>query len=110
MGEVARPPFRPEAVRDGVIMLRRMALVLGCAALAALPRSVTAQPAGGPFGPGFGPANRLGDVQKRFGASDEEWKVVGPKLQKVIAAREAYAAGRAVHDPRAAHRPPGRLL
>jgi Spy/CpxP family protein refolding chaperone len=32
------------------------------------------------------------DLKKQFGASDEEWKVIGPKLQKVIAARQALAA------------------
>jgi len=70
-----------------------MALALGCAALAVLPTSATAQPpAGGPFGPGFGPTNRLGDVQKQIGATDEEWKVIGPKLRKVIAARQALAS------------------
>jgi Spy/CpxP family protein refolding chaperone len=44
-------------------------------------------PPGG-FGGAFGQANRLDDVKKQLGATDEEWKVIGPKLQKVIAARQ----------------------
>lgn len=52
-------------------------------------------PPGG-MGPpkGFGPPNFFGtpaarndDVKKAIGASDEEWRVIGPKLQKVTAAR-----------------------
>ena len=52
----------------------------------------------GPGGPGgFGPpggfggsfgALRNGDVQKRLAASDEEWKVILPKIEKVAAARQ----------------------
>src|SRR5262249_10750025 len=41
----------------------------------------------GAFG-GFGAAGRLDAVKKQIGASDEEWKVIGPKLQKVIAVRQ----------------------
>jgi Spy/CpxP family protein refolding chaperone len=37
------------------------------------------------FGPGSGTAN----VQKKIGATDEEWKVISPKLQKVNTARRA---------------------
>jgi Spy/CpxP family protein refolding chaperone len=45
---------------------------------------------GGPGGfGGFGGPIRLEDVKKQLTASDEEWKVIGPKLQKVIAARQA---------------------
>src|SRR5262249_61482423 len=45
---------------------------------------------GGPpgFGGGFGQAARQDDLKKQLGASDEEWKVIGPKLQKVLAARQ----------------------
>ena len=39
------------------------------------------------FPPGFGSGTSSSDVQKKIGATDEEWKVIGPKLQKVIAAR-----------------------
>jgi Spy/CpxP family protein refolding chaperone len=50
---------------------------------------------GGPFGGGgpakggfpFGFGGATNDVQKKIGATDEEWKVIGPKVQKVIAAR-----------------------
>jgi Spy/CpxP family protein refolding chaperone len=60
-------------------------------------------PGAGGFGPGpggFGPPGpgafggpgglpgRLDDVKERIGARDEEWKVIAPKLQKVIAARQ----------------------
>lgn len=47
---------------------------------------------GGPPGGGFGTAGRLDDVKKQLGSSDEEWKVIGPKLQKLIAARQALTA------------------
>ncbi len=60
-------------------------------------------PGGRPFGGGFGPGTfggfgsgfglvRMDEVKKRMGATDEEWKVVGPKLQKVIAARQVLTA------------------
>jgi Spy/CpxP family protein refolding chaperone len=60
-------------------------------------------PGGGPGGPpakkGFGPppgfggfgTGRADDVQKKIAATDEEWKVIGPKLQKLIAARRAVS-------------------
>jgi hypothetical protein len=49
---------------------------------------------GGPggFGPGFNPGAfgqpRLDDVKRMIAATDEEWKVIGPKLQKVINTRQ----------------------
>jgi len=57
-------------------------------------------PFGGPGGfppGGFGPMGgvgtvRLADVKKSIGATDEEWKVIGPKLQKIIAARQILTA------------------
>lgn len=59
-------------------------------------------PGGGPPGggpPGFGPpgfgapgGGKLDDVKKQLGATDEEWKIIGAKLQKVIAARLALSA------------------
>jgi Spy/CpxP family protein refolding chaperone len=62
--------------------------------------AVGGMPPGGPpakkgFGPppgfgGFG-MGRSDDVQKKIAATDEEWKVIGPKLQKVIAARRAVS-------------------
>jgi Spy/CpxP family protein refolding chaperone len=58
-------------------------------------------PPGGPGGPpgGFGGtgANRLDDVKKQLGATDEEWKVISTKLQKVISARQVLNS-----DPRSA--------
>src|SRR5262245_58112209 len=47
---------------------------------------------GGPPGGGFGTAGRLDDVKKQLGSTDEEWKVIGPKLQKLIAAGQALTA------------------
>jgi Spy/CpxP family protein refolding chaperone len=53
-------------------------------------------PPGGGFGPpGFGPpgggfgGNPLDNVKKQLDATDEEWKVISTKLQKVISARQA---------------------
>jgi Spy/CpxP family protein refolding chaperone len=51
------------------------------------------------FGGGFAAANRLEDVKKQLGATDEEWKVIGPKLQKVTAARQALLAGPGAGGP-----------
>jgi Spy/CpxP family protein refolding chaperone len=47
-------------------------------------------------GPGFGGFgfSTPDNAQKKIGATDEEWKVIGPKLQKVTAARRA-ASGEA---------------
>jgi Spy/CpxP family protein refolding chaperone len=42
----------------------------------------------GGFG-GFGGPARLDDVKKAVGATDEEWQVIAPHLQKVTAARAA---------------------
>jgi Spy/CpxP family protein refolding chaperone len=55
---------------------------------------------GGPPGGGFGPggfgggfgAGNLDDVKKQLSATDEEWKIVGAKLQKVIAARQVVTS------------------
>lgn len=38
-------------------------------------------------------SGNLDDVKKQIHASDEEWKVVGPKLRKVISARQVAEAG-----------------
>ena len=57
----------------------------------------------GGFGPpgGFGvnPQNRLDDAKKQLGASDEEWKVIGPKIQKVISARRILTADAPTANP-----------
>jgi Spy/CpxP family protein refolding chaperone len=45
---------------------------------------------GGPGFGGFG-TGKGDDVQKKIAATDEEWKVIGPKLQKVLAARRAVS-------------------
>ncbi len=86
-------------------MVRNLPSTIACAVLAAA--SALAQPPArpgdgpapnppppgvGPFGPGFGPTNLLSSVKGQIGATDEEWKVIGPKLQKVMAARQVLAA------------------
>jgi hypothetical protein len=60
---------------------------------------------GGGFGPfgGFGTV-RLDDVKKAIEATDEEWKVIGPKLQKVIAARQVLTTESRSADTKAAPR------
>jgi hypothetical protein len=62
-------------------------------------------PGFGPDGPGFGPggpgpagaasagAGGLAAVKSQIRASDEEWKIIEPKLRKVIAARQAVETG-----------------
>lgn len=52
------------------------------------------QEMGSPFSApgGFGTPNPLDDVKKQLGSTDEEWKVIGPKLQKVIAARQVLVS------------------
>ena len=47
-------------------------------------------PPGG-FG-GFAGPGSLDDVKRKLGATDEEWKVLGPKLQKVISGRQTLNA------------------
>jgi Spy/CpxP family protein refolding chaperone len=60
-----------------------------------------------PFGgPGFGPPgfggptgpSRLEDAKKLIDAREEEWKVIGPKLQKVVLARQVLTADARVVD------------
>jgi Spy/CpxP family protein refolding chaperone len=46
-------------------------------------------PPGG-FGGGFVPP-RMDDVRKQIKATEEEWKVIEPKLKKVVAARQVLA-------------------
>ncbi len=46
---------------------------------------------GGFGGGGFG-VNRLDEVKKQLGATDEEWKVISPKIQKVISARQVLTS------------------
>jgi hypothetical protein len=47
----------------------------------------------GPGGLGPGGAGSLESVKVQIRASDEEWKVIGPKLRKVVAARQAAETG-----------------
>ena len=49
---------------------------------------------GGGFRGGFGGGGGLDEVKKQLGASDEEWKVIRPKLEKVLAARRALTEPR----------------
>lgn len=48
---------------------------------------------GGGFFPVAGPGGGLADIQTKIRASDEEWKVIGPKLSRVMAAYAAVEAG-----------------
>jgi Spy/CpxP family protein refolding chaperone len=74
-------------------MLKRSLPALSWTAVLTIAASTVAQPPGRGNGtPGNAPAGRTGDIQKQLGASDEEWKVIAPKLQKVIAARQVLAA------------------
>ena len=56
-------------------------------------------PFGGPggFPPGRGPAGgfqtvRVDEIKRAIAATEEEWKVIGPKLQKVVATRQVLAS------------------
>jgi Spy/CpxP family protein refolding chaperone len=70
-------------------------------------------PGRAPFGgPGGFPGNlatvRLDDVRIAIEATEEEWKVVGPKLQQVIAARRVVASESRIMDNGAAEPRPAR--
>ena len=54
------------------------------------PEDAGAGPGG--LGGGFGGRGMLDDVKTKIQASDEEWMVIGPKLQKVAAARQIVEA------------------
>ena len=57
-------------------------------------------PGGGFGGPGGFGMPRNDDVKKKLGATDEEWKVIGPKLQKILTSRQILTAdARAVSLP-----------
>jgi Spy/CpxP family protein refolding chaperone len=62
-------------------------LLIGGAVMLAVRTPASAQQP--PPGPRAGGA--FEDVKKQLGASDEEWKVIQPKLQKVIEARQTLA-------------------
>ena len=57
------------------------------------PRPVGPGSVGAPGG-GFRADRGMDDVKAQIRASDEEWKVIGPKLRKVIAARQVAEFGR----------------
>ena len=90
-----RESFRPQAGNLGRADRRTKGQVGGNAGQG-IP--VPAGPQGLGFGPGGGPgpggdlsngAAALGSVKSQIRASDEEWKIIEPKLRKVIAARQA---------------------
>lgn len=58
-------------------------------------RPVAAGGAFGGFFGGRGSGRFMDDVRVKIHATEEEWKVIGPKLQKVITARQTYDAARA---------------
>lgn len=67
------------------------------------------------FGPpgGFGPGGfggdsgkpRMDEVRRQVGSTEEEWKVIGPKLQKILGIRQILAADARAADAGAAPRP-----
>src|SRR5262245_58252010 len=65
-------------------MPRRILSMILCAAVLMILGRAAAQPPG--------PDGGLDDVKKQLKASDEEWKVISPKLQKVISARQVVTA------------------
>ena len=89
-------------------MLTRLCMVMLMGVVLALPSLVPAEtapggganvgprPSGPPagFGRGFGGDRGMEDVKVQIRATDEEWKVIGPKLWKVIAARQFVEADR----------------
>jgi hypothetical protein len=63
-------------------------------------------PFGGPGGfPGALATVRLDDVKKAIEATDEEWKVLGPKMQQVVTARRVVASETRNTDKGAAEAP-----
>lgn len=107
------------------------ATVAICAAVLAIGASarVVAQPAPGPaqpatapmtrpqegpgggFGRDFGGRGRGGfmdDVKQRIGATDPEWKVIGPKLRKLAAARQTLDTDRVEMAMNSGESPEGR--
>jgi hypothetical protein len=63
------------------------ALVMVAAGVAQMPPGP-----GGPAGSGSFPGDGLTGIQAKVRASDEEWKVIGPKIRTVMAARWASEA------------------
>jgi hypothetical protein len=84
-------------------MLRTWTLLMGVAAAVVVAMGVSAQTPPGPMQaggggffpggfPGMGQGSGLADVQTLIRASTEEWRVIGPKLSALIAARAAAQA------------------
>ena len=82
-------------------MFKRTILLAAAAAVSVVVVSGVAQMPPGREGGGFFPAgvqgSGLAEIQAKIRATDEEWKVIGPKLRKVIAAYAAVEAG--IEDP-----------
>ncbi|HVT89856.1 MAG TPA: hypothetical protein VHD56_13460 [Tepidisphaeraceae bacterium] len=96
-------------------MLRATSLIAALFGMLVLPALVMAQPApggggaggggfggggpgggpgGGGFGRGFDPAMMLDFIKQQLGASDDEWKALQPKVQKVIDTQQVANSGR----------------
>jgi hypothetical protein len=68
-------------------------LLPGITAVLVATLACMAQMPPGPWGGGFFPGDGLAGIQVRIRASDEEWKVIGPKIRAVMTARSALEAG-----------------
>jgi hypothetical protein len=77
-------------------MFKRTILLAAAAAVSVVVVSGVAQMPPGREGGGFFPAgvqgSGLAEIQAKIRASDEEWKVIGPKLRKLTAAYAAVEA------------------
>jgi hypothetical protein len=81
-------------------MCKRTTLLAAAAAMSAVVFAIVAgvvaqvppgRDGGGSFS-GLGPSDGLADAAAKIRASDEEWKVIGPQLRKVMAAQAAVEA------------------
>ena len=63
-----------------------------CVVVLSLAAQVSPGRDGGGPGPSMGQADGSEDIQAQIRASDEEWKVIGPKLMRVMAASVAVEA------------------
>jgi hypothetical protein len=78
-----------------VAVFTRKIVILGFAVALAMPVVAGAQRGGrGGFGggPGGGDVAALQEIRTQIHASDEEWKVIGPKIRELISARQAVEA------------------
>jgi hypothetical protein len=90
------------AGREEYTMCKKTTLLAAAAVVSAvvfmIVAGVVAQIPPGRDGGGFssggpGPSDGLAEVQAKIRATDEEWKVIGPKLRKVMAVQAAVGAG-----------------